>query len=187
MIPERHNIRPMNPITAWALLGLVLFIIWISGYQTVARYAIQQKYYLTQTKLLAQKQKALMSRAGLIEAALNNTKLERQKIKYLIDVKEGSPISIFQSLIRKLATENGIKLTKIQMPKINTESQLQVISVKVEGLASIENLRDFLKKTTFLQPLIRIDSLDLISVGGDTNKTLLNVSLQASALMDDKR
>jgi len=48
-------------------------------------------------------------------------------------------------------------------------------------------LRDFLKKTTFLQPLIRIDSLDLISVRRDTNKTLLNVSLQASALMDDKR
>ena len=187
MIPERHNIRPMNPITAWALLGLVLFIIWLSGYQTVAQYAIQQKYYLAQTKLLAQKQQALMSRAGLIEAELNNTKLERQKIKYLIDVKEGNPISIFQSLIRKLAKENGVKLTKIQMPKINTESQLQVISVKVEGLASIENLRDFLKKTTFLQPLIRIDSLDLISVRRDTNKTLLNVSLQASALMDDKR
>ena len=187
MIPERQNIRPMNPITAWGLLGLVLFIIWISGYQTIAQYAIQQKYYLAQTKLLAQKQQALMSRAGLIEAALNNTKLERQKIKYLIDVKEGSPISIFQSLIRKLATENGIKLTKIQMPKINTESQLQVISVKVEGLASIENLRDFLKKTRFTQPLIRIDTLDLISVGHDTNKTLLNVSLQASSLMDNKR
>jgi hypothetical protein len=73
------------------------------------------------------------------------------------------------------------------MPKINTAGHLQIISVKVEGLASIENLRDFLKKTAFLQPLIRIDSLDLISVGRDTNKTLLNVSLQASALMDDKR
>ena len=80
-----------------------------------------------------------------------------------------------------------MELTKIQMPKINMESQLQVISVKVEGIASIEHLRDFLKKTTFLQPLIRIDSLDLISVRRDTNKTLLNVSLQASALMDDKR
>ena len=70
MITERQNIKPMNPITAWGLLSLVLFIIWISGYQTVAQYAIQQKYYLAQTKLLAQKQQALMSRAGLIEAAL---------------------------------------------------------------------------------------------------------------------
>tara|TARA_E500000331_G_scaffold77558_1_gene72990 strand:- start:380 stop:943 length:564 start_codon:yes stop_codon:yes gene_type:complete len=187
MIQERQSIKPMNSITAWGLLGLVLFIIWLSGYKTVAQYAVQQKYYLAQTKLLVQKQQALMSRAGLIEAALNETKLERQKIKYLIDLREGNPISIFQSLIRKLAKDTGIKLTKIQMPKINTASRLQIVSVKVEGLASIENVRDFLKETTLLQPLIRIDSLDLISVGRDTNKTLLNISLQASALMDNRR
>jgi Tfp pilus assembly protein PilO len=86
-----------------------------------------------------------------------------------------------------LAKDNGIQLTKIQIPKVSKESHLQMLSIKVDGIASIENVRDFLKKTAVLTPLIRIDNLELISVSRDTNSTRLNISLKASALTDYKR
>ena len=86
-----------------------------------------------------------------------------------------------------MAKDHGIQLTKIQIPKIGKESHLQMLSIKVEGIASIENLRNFLKKTAVLSPLIRIDSLDVISFSRDTNNTRLNISLKAAALMDQKR
>jgi Tfp pilus assembly protein PilN len=187
MMPERQKIKPMNPFTAWGLLGLVLFGIWLGGYQTVAQYASQQKDYLSQVQILVQNQQSLIARASLIEEALIKAKLNRQKIKSLIDLKKGNPIPVFQSLIRKLAKDNGIQLTKIQIPKISKESHLQMLSIKVEGIASIENVRDFLKKTAVLTPLIRIDSLDLISFSRDTNNTRLNISLKASALTGHKR
>ena len=187
MIPERQHIKPMNPFTAWGLLGLVLFVIWLGGYQTVAQYASQQKDYLSQAQILAQKQQSLIARASLIEETLTKAKVDRQKIKPLIGLKKGSPIPVFQSLIRKLAKDHGIQLTKIQIPKISKESHLQMLSIKVDGIASIENVRDFLNKTAVLTPLIRIDSLELISFNRDTNSTLLNISLKASALTDPKR
>ena len=187
MMPGRQKIKPMNPFTAWGLLGLVLFAIWFGGYQTVAQYTNQQKDYLSQIQILIQKQQSLIARASLIEEALTKAKLDRQKIKYLIDPKKGNPIPVFQSLIRKLAKDNGIQLTKIQIPKVSKESHLQMLSIKVDGIASIENVRDFLKKTAVLTPLIRIDSLELISVSRDTNSTRLNISLKASALTDYKR
>jgi len=183
----RQKIKPMNPFTAWGLLGLVLFAIWLGGYQTVAQYTSQQKDYLSQIQILIQKQQSLIARAGLIEEALTKARLDRQKIKYLIDPKKGNPIPVFQSLIRKLAKDNGIQLTKIQIPKVSKESHLQMLSIKVNGIASIENVRDFLKKTAVLTPLIRIDSLELISFRRDTNSTRLNISLKASALTDYKR
>ena len=186
MTLERQKIEPMNPITAWGLLGLVLLVIWLGGYRTVTQYAIQQKQYLSQANLLAKKQQTLVSRSGSIETALTKAKRERQTIKFLIDRKEGNPIPAFQSLIRKLAKDSQIKLTKIQMPKINKGSHLEVLSIRVEGFASIKNVRDFLIKTNFLKPLIRIDSLELVSVGRDANNTRLNISLKASALMDNK-
>ena len=158
MRPEKQHIKPMNPFTAWGLLGLVLFVIWLGGYQTVAQYASQQKNYLSQAQILVQKQKSLISRASLIEETLTKAKVDRQKIKPLIGLKKGNPIPVFQSLIRKLAKDNGIQLTKIQIPKISKESHLQMLSIRVEGIASIENVRDFLKKTALLNPLIRIDS-----------------------------
>ena len=187
MIPERQHIKPMNPFTAWGLLGLVLFVIWLGGYQTIVQYASQQKDYLSQAQILVQKQQSLIARASLIEEVLAQAKLEKQKIQSLIDLKKGNPIPVFQSLIRKLAKDNGIQLTKIQIPKISKESHLQMLSIKVEGIASIENVRDFLKKTALLNPLIRIDSLDLISSGRDTNNTRLIILLEASALTDHQR
>lgn len=186
MTPERQKIEPMNPLTAWGLLGLVLLIIWLGGYRTISQYAIQQKHHLSQANLLAKKQQTLVSRAESIETALTKAKRERQTIKFLVDGKEGNPIPAFQSLIRKLAKDSQIKLTKIQMPKINKGSHLEVLSIRVEGFASIKNVRDFLIKTNFLKPLIRIDSLELVSVGRDANNTRLNISLKASALMDNK-
>ena len=187
MKPGRQKIKPMNPFTAWGLLGLVLFAIWLGGYQTIAEYASQQKGYLSQIQILIQKQQSLIARASLIEEALTKAKLDRQKIKYLIDTRKGNAIPVFQSLIRKLAKDNGIQLTKIQIPKVSKESHLQILSIKVDGIASIENVRDFLNKTAVLTPLIRIDSLELILFNRDTNSTLLNISLKASALTDPKR
>jgi len=183
----RQKIKPMNPFTAWGLLGLVLFAIWLGGYQTIAQYASQQKSYLSQIQILIQKQQSLIARASLIEEALTKAKLDRQKIKYLIDTRKGNAIPVFQSLIRKLAKDNGIQLTKIQIPTVSKESHLQMLSIKVDGIASIENVRDFLNKTAVLTPLIRIDSLELISFNRDTKSTLLNISLKASALTDHKR
>ena len=187
MMPGRQKIKPMNPFTAWGLLGLVLFAIWFGGYQTVAQYNSQQKDYLSQIQILIQKQQSLIARASLIEETLTKAKVDRQKIKPLIGLKKGNPIPVFQSLIRKLAKDHGIQLTKIQIPKISKESHLQMLSIKVEGIASIENVRDFLKKTALLNPLIRIDSLDLISSGRDTNNTRLIISLEASTLTDHQR
>ena len=187
MRPGRQKIKPMNPFTAWGLLGLVLFVIWLGGYQTIAQYASQQKDYLSQVQILVQKQQSLIARASLIEETLTKAKVDRQKIKPLIGLKKGNPIPVFQSLIRKLAKDHGIQLTKIQIPKISKESHLQMLSIKVEGIASIENLRDFLKKAAVLSPLIRIDSLDVISFSRDTSNTRLNISLKASALTDQKR
>ncbi len=187
MMPVRQKIKPMNPFTAWGLLGLVLFAIWLGGYQTVAQYASQQKDYLSQIQILIQKQQSLIARANLIEEALTKAKLDRQKIKYLIDPRKGNPIAVYQSLIRKLAKDNGLQLTKIQIPKVNKQSHLQMLSIKVDGIASIENVRDFLKKTAVLTPLIRIDSLELISLSRDPYNTRLNISLKATALTDHKR
>ena len=100
----------------------------------------------------------------------------------MIGLEKGNPIPVFQSLIRKLAKDNGIQLTKIQIPKISKESHLQILSIKVEGIASIENVGDFLKTTAVLNPLIRIDSLDLISFSRDNNNTLLNIYTAVSVL-----
>ena len=187
MMPGRQKIKPMNPFIAWGLLGLVLFLLWLGGYQTVAQYASQQKDYLSQIQILVQKQQSLIARASLIDETLTKAKLDRQKIKPLMDLNTGNPIPVFQSLIRKLAKDNRIQLTKIQIPKISKESHLQMLSIKVEGIASIENVGDFLKTTAVLNPFIRIDSLDLISFSRDNNNTRLNISLKASALTDQKR
>ena len=176
-----------EPLYCMGVIGLGTVCNLVRRFQTVAQYTNQQKDYLSQIQILIQKQQSLIARASLIEEALTKAKLDRQKIKYLIDPKKGNPIPVFQSLIRKLAKDNGIQLTKIQIPKVSKESHLQMLSIKVDGIASIENVRDFLKKTAVLTPLIRIDSLELISFRRDTNSTRLNISLKASALTDYKR
>ena len=187
MVSVRLKTQPMKPLIAWALLIFASVIIWVGVYKPLATYTSQQKTRLLHIELIVKKQRSLLNQAKSITTDLKKVRLEKENIKLLINSKHKNSTASFQSMIRKLASNTDLTLTRLKVHKPNSVKHFILLSMQLDGEGTIKNIRDFLIETSKVRPIIRVDSLDLVSVGQDINGTRLNVSVGVSALVDNNQ
>jgi hypothetical protein len=187
MRKAKEKREAMNPLTAWGLAVLLLSLIWFGGSTTIIDFATKQNRHLSQTLSLVEKQQALLASRQTVETALEKALSEKKGITYLIDPQTKNPATIFQSLVRDLAKNTGISLTKIKAPQIQKNKHLTLLTMQFESMGSINNIRDFLIRAASFKPIIRVDNLNLISVSTDASDANLNISMQVSSLMDKSK
>ena len=187
MVSARLKTQPMNPLIAWALLTLASLIVWVGVYKPLATYTNQQKTRLLHIELLIEKQRSLLGQAKLITTDLKKVRLEKENINFLINSKHKNSTASFQSMIRELAANAEITLTRLKVRKPSSVKHFVLLSMQLDGVGTIKNIRDFLIEASKIRPIIRVDSLDLVSVGQGINGTRLNVSFGVSALVDNNQ